>query len=425
MDKKNSEPNASTDPTANIAQKKNLSDNNNSNPLAHLTPIFSREMSLQAHFSFGAQTAGGPHTFALPISTHGVCNAHRNFEHTSSNHCIVPVHGALRCWTADDGSYCSMACGDDGLSVSYKSQQQTCDPQPVKLNSSYNKNTMPVNHSNNEIGHSEENIKPDLPVRSKTFNGTQNSGKTLQKAYGKRCKSTAHIVLKQNEDSVKLPHEFHSLPQRDYSKPRDRSKDSARCKRSEGNSNNGAVQQGRSSRFVAVPEESGFQSGCFNRHVCRHCGVQPVINVPCSCPACLYSHHQQCHNHCFSETVQSSSCCRGNCHHSHCCHDNSSLSTAKCTGKRNLYKCHRASPQRNTSPFCTASSHCRHKSPSPHARVDQKQKKYPPADRLLPQDRKECGPRLPRVGVTYPSHQVEHLGFEAHVTMSCRVSYPH
>ncbi|KAF2368597.1 C2 domain [Trinorchestia longiramus] len=349
--------------------------------LSRLTPIFSREMSLQAHFSFGAQTVGGPHTVVPRVSSSALCP-----KHTGSN----DTKGKHFCWRAEDGSHCTMACGDDGVSVAYNKTPRAFE---VTRNMSYT-SPLPLKTVNPEEKNSN---KSELPLRSLTFSGPNKSPRPAQKQYGRRCKSTAHIVLKQNETSKEAPHEFHCLPKRDYAQPK-----TLHDARSTVNSSKKTCSSDHYNSSLHNVQES---ETCYSFHPphatccsCHYCMAHLANSLPCSCRSCIHMcHHLQHHMACHPEK------------HSHCyrpqdyryrstdrptgrCQDSSTFNSHKSYNGQNRGR----SPGRNRSDLG--------KSPrqSPSSR---RQKSF--QERPVPNDRRDSGPRLPRVGVTYPPQQDE------------------
>lgn len=416
---------------------------NDKNPLAHLTPIFSREMSLQAHFSFGSQTANGVHGCIPQITSdfHHPCTADHNNSYANHRDIAAPKQGKHFCWRADDGSHRSMACGDNNcMSITYNAHQpvqasqygrhvctQTPFGQRIKRRTSLSNNHLPLTQAEDtNTGVNDGTVKCELPIRSFTFNGTQNSGKG-PKQYGRRCKSTAHIVLKQNPEKRidNLPHESHSISKRDNSKPRVLNKDSVNCKKYDCKSDQFCRRQPSGDLHRFSEENNRCCSGYCNPQPsscgsCHNCSGYRAMN---SC-SCSHNYHHQCHNHNHHYPPPSS------CQHASCCSNNAQYcrdelppinpSRSAGTATFNSHKSYDKNKHRNSSPMRPESNHPRKKSQSPRPNSSQK---YLP-NRHLPQDRKESGPRLPRVGVTYPSHQVDHACFDAHICLSCRVFNP-
>lgn len=420
--------------------------------MARLTPLFSKEMSLQAHFTFGAQTVGGPHAEVPRISTNALCLKNGQGEPSKNKHF---------CWTGDGGSHCSMACSDTGMSVAYNRTPNTSE---VTRNLSYT-SPLPVATVSDDC--EETRSKPDLPLRSLTFSGPNKSPRTDQKQYNRRCKSTAHIVLQRDDKTSKgTPHEFHSTGHRNYSKPREKLDDRP------GSRQNKKPTNARNTSALPKVEE---MEGCSSCHLqasapccsCHHCAAHLISSLPCSCQSCVHFYqHLRHHMPCQAEPLAPHhSCCRSH-HYSHspdrCSKKYQGTSTfnshrayhdeprsKKHYSDEPHFQKHYSGEPRSTKPYSNESqfqkqyhdeplsqkpyhhdprgrsprrnSSGRHgKSPS-HRSSSRRHKSF--QERPIPEDRKDIGPRLPRVGVAYPSLQVlpklPHLDFS--LTYRCYV----
>ena len=382
-------------------------------------PLFSREMSLQAHFSFGGQTAGAPQVNLRQISSG---NPSSELDRNGACGPLLCSKGRHFRWRGEDGSRCSLSCNPDSLTVSYntphdrsprhdmvssrdKQISSAVGPLPVMLaQDSCNDDPSKAGDSNK-------------PFRSLTFSGSQAKPKAAQKQYGRRCKSTAHIVLQQNESKAsKQPHEFHEVPhRRNYASPKEKNNGSLRGEDagSEDFSRGGKGATARMSRIIEEDyDDNPFcYSAAETMHCpCYHCSIYRMIRTmpACTCQSCMTDYHLHHPRHCLKYAD------------SHYYDDRPRRSYSKPRSKSpsacqkgptaatfNSHRCYEGdSSHRNH-----RQSRSRHDSPSPRPYGGESSKSKHQSDRCVPQDRRDSGgQRVPRIGVSYPSHQVFYLG---------------
>ncbi|XP_063608535.1 uncharacterized protein LOC134782805 isoform X4 [Penaeus indicus] len=211
------------------------------------TPIYSRELTLQAHFTFGTPSmAPVQYAHVTPTSTSSV-----------SGRPLMASGGPVEHfrWGAEHGAQCSITCGREGLTMTYNapsaaspspalaaqhlipcaicnslalnragpplsSQVDTAAVRGAPLTASaaaatsitttspapaYTRSLMDLSRPGDQVA-----------TRSLTFSGSLDRATQRpqqQRPYGRRCKSTAHIILQNNELQVpreSRPHEFHS-----------------------------------------------------------------------------------------------------------------------------------------------------------------------------------------------------------------------
>ena len=255
--------------------------------VSQLIPIFTREVSLQAHFSFGSQTAGGQRT-------------------TQTRSADGPDQPELRtthhCWSDGKGGHCSVACTNNGMSLDYIN--------PAKhLRKDNLSNSTTKTHCETQA------------VRSLTFSGRDEVNKSKQKPYDRRCKSTAHIVLKRSDEKEpkNIPHEFHSVPRRDYTKAPSKS-DNTTSKNSSDRKSKSDVE-----RPLGAIKEDEFHS-CAHGFSSRDYKTCCIPNMHCSCSSCTYfcNYHRYCRGssccHSCSHELPQDSQHHSFDHYRYCCH---------------------------------------------------------------------------------------------------------
>ncbi|KAK7079531.1 hypothetical protein SK128_028583 [Halocaridina rubra] len=211
------------------------------------TPVYSREVTLQAHFTFGTPSmAPVQYAHVTPTSTSSLSGRPLMASGGPSEHWQ---------WTGDGaatGAQCSITCGREGLTMTYNAQPTSnirgvplvpctiCDslvaahPDHVTTitTTTTTSTTLPGTVASLPITTC-VSATPSSPTftrslmdlsrpqeqptaRSLTFSGSLDRATqrpTQQRPYGRRCKSTAHIILQNNEmpgTKEMRPHEFHS-----------------------------------------------------------------------------------------------------------------------------------------------------------------------------------------------------------------------
>lgn len=210
------------------------------------TPVYSREVTLQAHFTFGTPSmAPVQYAHVTPTATSSLGGRPLMASGAPLEHWR---------WTGDGtaaGAQCSITCGREGLTMTYNAQPvgnirgiplvpcTICDSlvaaHPDHLTTATTTTTstalpgtvasLPITTCLSTASTSPtftrslmDLSKPQeqIATRSLTFSGSLDRATqrpVQQKPYGRRCKSTAHIVLQNNEmpgPRDTRPHEFHS-----------------------------------------------------------------------------------------------------------------------------------------------------------------------------------------------------------------------
>ncbi|KAK8723896.1 hypothetical protein OTU49_011590 [Cherax quadricarinatus] len=188
---------------------------------AHL-PLYSRELTVHANFTFATPSmAPVQYAHVTPTSTHAgrpVMASGAPTEHWR--------------WNGAGGAQCSITCGHEGLTMTYNTHPAhlhtqhavpcpVCSPLAVPPNTASipaytTSTTSPAYTSTTSPAYTRSlmDLRPqEQPAaRSLTFSGSLDRATQRpahQRPYGRRCKSTAHIVL-QNNEGQERPHEFHS-----------------------------------------------------------------------------------------------------------------------------------------------------------------------------------------------------------------------
>jgi len=255
------------------------------------TPIYSREMSMQAHFTFGNQISSIPRFGAPPLGS----NTQRPLADNHQNH---------TCWREEDGSRYALSCHPQGMTVRYNTPSYIL---PESNHHHYSRsNTAPlpieaaVEPSRNDTHNTE--VRLAKPSRSSTFNCAESKEKVPQKPYGRRCKSTAHIVLKPNRKENQKAHEFHDTFQREFPRIKPKS-DAPPLTRAEGGKYH-RMKGAPLPKMNKIPEEGCHHDCCgcsyseSNYCGCHHCSVWRIMStVSCTCTACLNEFRHR-RNHC-------------------------------------------------------------------------------------------------------------------------------
>ncbi|XP_069157905.1 serine/threonine-protein kinase N2 isoform X7 [Procambarus clarkii] len=191
-------------------------------------PVYSQDLTLQAHFTFGTPSmAPVQYAHVTPTST----SAHSGRPLMAS--------GASRehwQWNSGGGAHCSITCGREGLTMTYNAHPAAHDahnaahdahnaahdahpaaPCPIcaapAATPGHDAGVMggpALTRSLVDLSRPQE----QMAARSLTFSGSLDRATQRpahQRPYGRRCKSTAHIVLQNNEGlTAPRPHEFHA-----------------------------------------------------------------------------------------------------------------------------------------------------------------------------------------------------------------------
>ncbi|XP_066947696.1 uncharacterized protein Pkn isoform X2 [Macrobrachium rosenbergii] len=213
-------------------------------------PVYSREVTLQAHFTFGTPSmAPVQYAHVTPTSTSSLSG--RPLMASGA-----PVEQWR--WTGDGasaGAQCSITCGREGLTMTYNAQPTnnirgiplipcticdylvaghpehhmptittttatSCSTSPgtattLPITTCFATTPSSPTFTRSLMDLSKPQEQSPAP-RSLTFSGSLDRATqrpVQQRPYGRRCKSTAHIILQNNEMQVPKetrPHEFHS-----------------------------------------------------------------------------------------------------------------------------------------------------------------------------------------------------------------------
>ena len=314
----------------------------------NLIPLYSREMTMQAHITFSASNAKGSQgTSSVPTLQQPIPS---NVQHQ---------------WK-DDVAHCFIKCGNDGLTMSYDSPSGPSVPTHLQRPSMLqiqNNSPRPIDPGGNFC-----------PGRSATFSG----GNRTPRLYGRRCKSTAHIVL-QNSDSSQpsmRSHEFNGDERGRGGRGRGR-----------GHGNDKPSDNRNTKEYLPggweEPHEHFYPSN-------QWCGASHLPPPCCSCPHCsaLFT--------LVSSLTQDRPCPH---HAPHCpYHGHPERQHVSSTHTFNSHRCYEHSPCRNgrTSPSHSSSK-----------------RREPTPDRRFPSPHRDCAPPPPSATDQSKSRRVPRMGAAA------------
>ncbi|XP_068210041.1 LOW QUALITY PROTEIN: uncharacterized protein [Palaemon carinicauda] len=414
-------------------------------------PVYSREVTLQAHFTFGTPSmAPVQYAHVTPTSTSSL----------SGRPLMASGAPAEQWrWTGDGasaGAQCSITCGREGLTMTYNAQPSNniqgiplipctiCDylvaghpdhhmptittttatsssaipgtSTALPITTCFTSTPASPTFTQSLVDLSKPQEQSPAP-RSLTFSGSLDRATqrpVQQRPYGRRCKSTAHIILQNNDIQVPKetrPHEFHSTsregkPSKEPDIERPASEPRGRARHRGGPETRftgvGAFASGGWERLHPVTEEqdrrSMFEGGVGGAH---GPSVGPVLQPPCcpchhctalysfmssltherTCHACAHSHHHHHHSPCSPSHIRSQVPTIHPCSHSEavCGHPSKSPTTQ-------TFNSHR----------------CYEGQPGAPRRPDQKNTGPPPAStasqRLVPPERQQGKKRSPSPG---------------------------
>lgn len=420
-----------------------------------LTPVYSREVTLQAHFTFGTPSmAPVQYAHVTPTSTSSL-----------SGRPLMASGAEQWRWRGDGsatGAQCSITCGREGLTMTYNAQPANnvqgipfipcavCDSMVAAHTDHLSTITTTTTSTTSSPGTIASlacatcfTSTPSSPTftrslmdlskpqeqpttRSLTFSGSLDRATqrpVQQRPYGRRCKSTAHIILQNNElqgPKETRPHEFHATL-RDGEATHHQPEDERPTTEPRGRARH---RGGPDSRFRDVGASGGWErlhSVTEEQEQARHSvfegvpppvpPVPPMIPPCCPCHHCtaLYSfmsslaHERTCHA-CAHHHHHHPSCSPSHSHtpgpapthpYSHPGEVRAPLVKSPTTRTFNSHKCYEDEPggprrpdQRGTGPPTVGPS--QHLVPPP---AGSSQRLVPPADR------QQAKPRTPSPGV--------------------------